>query len=131
MSTSSLTPDEIRAAAEVHSELGPNYRDAVIDSFLDKVGREIDARVDARVAQQSVHTPAPGPAQQHPHEHHHQHRNFNGSFVVPMASLIFAIPLTAIAANFAGALGIFIVWIGIAVVNVAFAVRRPPSPPGH
>lgn len=128
MSASSLTPDEIRAAAEVHSELGPNYQDAVIDSFLDKVGREIDARVDARVAHQS----APAPAQQHPHEHQHQHRNFNGSFVVPMASLIFGIPLTAIAANsHSGAVGIFIVWIGIAVVNIAYAVRRPPSPPSH
>lgn len=124
MSASSLTPDEIRAAAEVHSELGPNYRDAVIDSFLDKVGREIDARVDARVAQQS----APALAQQHPHQHQHQHRNFNGAFAVPLASLIFGIPLTAIAANsHSGALGIFIVWIGIAVVNIAYAVRRPPS----
>jgi hypothetical protein len=125
-----LTPDEIRAAAEVHSELGPDYRDAVIDSFLDKVGREIDARVDARVARQSA--PAPAPAPQHPHEHQHHHRNFNGSFAVPLASLIFAIPLTAIAANsHAGSLGIFIVWIGIAVVNIAYAVRRPPSPPSH
>jgi hypothetical protein len=124
VSASSLTPDEIRAAAEVHSELGPNYRDAVIDSFLDKVGREIDARVDARVAQQS----GPAPAQQHPHEHQHHHRNFNGSFAVPLASLIFGIPLTAIAANsHSGTLGIFIVWIGIAVVNIAYAVRRPPG----
>jgi hypothetical protein len=120
VSASSLTPDEIRAAAEVHSELGPNYRDAVIDSFLDKVGREIDARVDARVAQQSASAPA--------QQHSHQHRNFNGAFAVPLASLIFGIPLTAIAANsHSGALGIFIVWIGIAVVNIAYAVRRPPS----
>ena len=117
-----MTPDEIRAAAEVHNELGPNYRDAVIDSFLEKVGREIDARVDARVAQQSAHAPAP--AQQH--EHHH--RQFNGSFAVPMASLIFGIPITAIAANSqSGALAVLVVWIGIAVVNIAYAVRRPPG----
>lgn len=116
-----MTPDEIRAAAEVHNELGPNYRDAVIDSFLEKVGREIDARVDARVAQ-SAHAPAP--AQQH--EHHH--RQFNGSFAVPMASLIFGIPITAIAANSqSGALAVLVVWIGIAVVNIAYAVRRPPG----
>jgi len=29
-----LSPEEIRAAAEVHRELGPNYQDAVIESFL-------------------------------------------------------------------------------------------------
>jgi hypothetical protein len=44
-----LTPDEIRAAAETHSEVGRDYSSAVIESFLDKVGREIDARVDARL----------------------------------------------------------------------------------
>jgi len=48
--TSSLSPEEIRAAAETHRELGPDYQSAVIESFLDKVGREIDARVDARLA---------------------------------------------------------------------------------
>lgn len=46
-STSPLSPDEIRAA-EAHQELGPEYRDAVIESFLERVDREITARVDAR-----------------------------------------------------------------------------------
>jgi N-methylhydantoinase A/oxoprolinase/acetone carboxylase beta subunit len=49
MSTSPLSPQEIRAAAEVHKELGPEYSDAVIESFLERVGREITARVDARL----------------------------------------------------------------------------------
>lgn len=120
MSASSFSPDEIRAAAEVHNELGPGYRDAVIDSFLDKVGREIDARVDARVAAQQ---PAQPPAQQQ-----HQHRHFNGSFAVAMSSLIFGIPMTAIAANSRSrALAVFIVWIGIAVVNIAYTISSHRS----
>jgi hypothetical protein len=49
MSTSPLSPQEIRAAAETHDELGPAYSDAVIESFLERVDREITARVDARV----------------------------------------------------------------------------------
>ena len=49
MSTSPLDPQEIRAAAEAHQELGPEYRDAVIESFLERVDREITARVDARL----------------------------------------------------------------------------------
>ena len=50
MSTSPLSPDDIRAAAEVHQELGPEYNDAVVASFLEKVDREIAARVEARLA---------------------------------------------------------------------------------
>ncbi len=47
---SPLSPQEIRAAAEVHRELGPEYSDAVVASFLEKVDREIAARVEARLA---------------------------------------------------------------------------------
>jgi NAD+--asparagine ADP-ribosyltransferase len=50
MRTSPLSPDDIRAAAEVHQELGPEYNDAVVASFLEKVDREIAARVEARLA---------------------------------------------------------------------------------
>jgi hypothetical protein len=50
MSTSPLSPDDIRAAAEVHAELGPEYRDAVVESFLAKIDNEIGARIDARLA---------------------------------------------------------------------------------
>lgn len=50
MSTSSLSPEDIRAAAEVHQELGPEYSDAVVASFLEKVDKEIAARVETRLA---------------------------------------------------------------------------------
>ena len=49
MSTSPLSPQEIRAAAAVHEELGPEYSDAVVESFLDRVDQEITARLDARL----------------------------------------------------------------------------------
>jgi len=50
MTDSPLSPEDIRAAAEVHRELGPEYGDAVVASFLEKVDREIAARVEARLA---------------------------------------------------------------------------------
>ena len=50
MDDSPLSPEEIRAAAEVRHELGPEYSDAVVASFLDKVDQEITARIDARLA---------------------------------------------------------------------------------
>jgi hypothetical protein len=51
MSTPPLSAQEIRAAAEAHRELGPAYHDAVVESFLAKVEQEIDARVEARLAE--------------------------------------------------------------------------------
>lgn len=50
MSDSRLTAEDIRAAAEVHGELGPDYHDAVIESFLAKIDKKIEARVDERLA---------------------------------------------------------------------------------
>ena len=57
MSDSPLSHEEIRAAAAAHDELGPEYSDAVVASFLEKVEEEIDARVNARLA--GVRQPAP------------------------------------------------------------------------
>jgi hypothetical protein len=57
MSDSPLSRQEIYAAAAAHDELGPEYSDAVVASFLEKVDKEIDARVDARLA--GMDQPAP------------------------------------------------------------------------
>ena len=43
--------DEITAAAAAHRELGPQYDEAVAESLIDRIGEEIDRRVDARVGQ--------------------------------------------------------------------------------
>lgn len=50
MDTSPVSPEDIRAAAEVHEELGPEYQDAVVAAFIAKVEREVDARVRVRLA---------------------------------------------------------------------------------
>ena len=57
MSDSPLSRDEIYAAAAAHDDLGPEYSDAVVASFIEKVDKEIDARVDARLA--GMRQPAP------------------------------------------------------------------------
>jgi hypothetical protein len=57
MSTSPLSPQEVRAAAAAHNELGPEYSDAVLESFLERVDREITARVDARLGPASPEQP--------------------------------------------------------------------------
>jgi hypothetical protein len=47
---SALSAEDIRAAAAAHGELGPEFSDAVVTSFLEKVEEEINARVEARLA---------------------------------------------------------------------------------
>ena len=116
-----IFPDEIRAAAETHRELGPDYRDAVVDSFLDKVGREIDARVDARLAA----------ARQVPHQPERAPRRSISDVAVLTITMVLGIPISAIAVaageHPAGLWGLLVVWLAIAVINVAYAVRRPPG----
>ena len=50
MNTSPVSPDDIRAAAAAHQELGPEYSDAVVAAFLERVDRAVAARVEARLA---------------------------------------------------------------------------------
>lgn len=114
---SPVSPDEFRAAAEVHRELGPEYDKAVVESFLQRLGPEIDARVDARVAREIE----AGTGQSR-----------TPSMRLAITSMALGIPLTAIVATGdhpVGLIGVLIVWLAIAVINVAYATSfRPPGP---
>jgi hypothetical protein len=78
---------EIRASVAAHADLGPGYDDAVAEGLVERIGAEIDKRIDARLghhdgppapagAQPGVPTPAgadgsPGPVgYQHYHGYH-------------------------------------------------------------
>jgi hypothetical protein len=50
VNTSPVSPDDIRAAAAAQHELGPEYSDAVVAAFLERVDRAVAARVEARLA---------------------------------------------------------------------------------
>jgi hypothetical protein len=43
------TRDDIAAAAAAHRELGPDYDGAVAEGLVDRIGTEIDKRIDARL----------------------------------------------------------------------------------
>ncbi len=43
------TRDEIAAAAAAHHELGSVYDDAVAETLIDRIGAEIDKRVEAKL----------------------------------------------------------------------------------
>jgi hypothetical protein len=148
----SLTPDEIRAAAGAHHELGPDYQPAVIESFLDKVGKEIDARVDARLAAGHAGQPGQfaGPGQYPPPMPYPQSGQYGQpaqfpppppparqsrertAFALAVVSMAFGIPLTAIAtaagSHPVGLGGVFVIWLAIAVINIAYSRQaRPPD----
>jgi hypothetical protein len=39
---------EIRASVAAHADLGPGYDDAVAEGLVERIGAEIDKRMDAR-----------------------------------------------------------------------------------
>ena len=112
--SASLSPEDIRAAAHTHVELGPEYRDAVVESFIERVGREIDVRVDQRLAA--------SPQLRKLREPHH--------LALGITSIALGIPLSAITLGLSSdnqLSALAIIWIAIAVINVAYAlgVRSP------
>ena len=54
--------DEIVAAAAAHAELGSGYDDAVAEGLVERIGTEIDRRVEAGFAQRDRRTARRGPA---------------------------------------------------------------------
>jgi hypothetical protein len=126
---SPLSAGELRAAAETDGELGPEYRDAVLESFVDRVGREIDARVDARLAQAAAQPlaaqrMAAPPAPRAPRQ--------GSVMALALGSIALGIPITAIVVaagtHPVGFWGLLVVWIAIAAINLGYAARmRPPG----
>jgi hypothetical protein len=55
---------EIRASVAAHEDLGPVYDDAVAEGLVERIGAEIDKRIEARLAGfRPVPAGSPGPAQ--------------------------------------------------------------------
>ena len=127
MSTSPFSPDEIRAAAAAHKELGPEYSDAVIDSFLERVDREIAARLDARLGPVAREQPV------QPVEPAHSNSRRAVLTGVAIGIFITGVPSTMVAASAGGVIPgdeasvlivLAILW-AIAVGVAAFASRVP------
>jgi len=52
--------EEVQAAAAAHHDLGPGYDTAVAEGLVERIGEEIDRRVDARLYGH-MQAPAPRP----------------------------------------------------------------------
>jgi hypothetical protein len=126
---SPLSAGELRAAAETHKELPSEYRDAVLESFVDRVGREIDARVDARLAQAAARPVGQQPAPPPPALRQPKPVSV---MILALGSMALGIPLSAIALSVgghpAGFAGLLVIWIAITVINLGYASKiKPPG----
>jgi hypothetical protein len=98
--------DELRATIEARRELGQELEPEIIDSFVERIERRLNELERTRSPVKRARDGA------------------DKTLAVAIVSLGFAIPLTAIGVTQAGLVGLAIVWIGIVLVNLAYARRR-------
>jgi len=119
-----MTPDErdeIAASVAAREELGPDYDKAVAEGLVERIGEEIDKRVDARVRAASKHTPE-SPAV--------SYRRRASGFGMLLISLIFGTGATSVVIgsdrtdSAAQAVMVLLIWAAIAAINIVYAVRR-------
>ena len=103
--------DELRAALSARRDLGPDFEDEIAASFLDKIGQEVDRRVDARL-EATPAGPRRGPTEA---------QRLALAIVSLSLGTVATIPL-ALLDNGPSFLAI---WLGIIIVNIVF--NRPRS----
>jgi hypothetical protein len=101
--------EELEAAIEARRELGTELEPQVVDAFVERIERRIDERVASRVG---------------PRGRRDDRDERSASIGVALGSMGIGIPLTGIAAGTAGLAGLLVCWIGIVLVNVAYALSR-------
>ena len=119
--------DEVRASAAAHQDLGPGYDTAVAEGLVERIGEEIDRRVDARLY---GHLQAPPPK---PRRAPVPGRVGVGSVFLALGSMGMAIGATAAVLHpgdsppgtVTGGQSVLValIWIVIGVINVAYARR--------
>lgn len=103
--------DDVEAMLAVRQEKGRGIEPALVDSMAAQVEAIVQRRYQAEMAARARQVPK---------------SDGRGAQVgLAITSLIFAIPLSAIAGDIAGFFGLAIAWVGIVLVNVALAMRRP------
>jgi hypothetical protein len=115
---------EFNATLQARRELGEEYESALVDSFLEKVDQRIDGAVERRVHRQLAEQQmvvARGSRAPRPTD------SWGERFGFGIASMVLAIPLSAIGGAFGGFTGLVAAWTGIVGVNFAQAARANPN----
>ena len=123
--------EEVQAAAGAHHDLGSAYDTAVAEGLVERIGEEIDKRVDARLYGQAGY-PDP-PLRRRPRREPVPGRVGFGGVVLALGSMGMAIGATAAVLHpgdadgqVSGGAGVLIalIWIVIAAINIAYARQR-------
>jgi hypothetical protein len=122
--------EEVQASAAAHRDLGPGYDAAVAEGLVERIGEEIDRRVDARLFGQ-LQAPAPTRQRRAPVPG----RIGLGRVVLALGSMGLAIGGTVAVlhpgdsppgtVNFGQFVLVALIWIVIGVINIANAHRNP------
>ena len=109
-----LSREDLHAALGVRQEMGAEIEPALVDSLARKIEATVERRFQAEMVASRQDAEAAKAGQ-------------GGRITVAIVSVVMAIPLTAIAGSMAGFAGMLLVWVGIVLVNLAMAMRRPGS----
>ena len=133
------THEDVAAAAAVHTELGQAYDGAVAEGLVERISSEIDKHVDARLAQRGVQ---PGMAAWTNLAmglgsiglgigatavtlHSWPSSGVAPKAVLDLGSFRVSLLTSASSVSTAQVIIIALIWVVIAVVNIAYARRRP------
>ena len=113
--------DDIAAAAAVHHELGNDYDSAVAEGLIERIGAEIDKRVDARLDQQGDRPARRSRnAQLNPAA-----RSSWEVIVLGLGSMTIGFGTTGVVVTNGGnGVAVVLIWVIIAVINIAYSRRR-------
>jgi hypothetical protein len=115
---------EIAASVAAHGDLGPGYDSAVAEGLIERIGDEIDRRVDARLGRRErEREPEPAPARQP------KAPGSVASTFMTLGSIALGVGATAVATSLgknaaAQVVMVLLIWAAIAAVNFSHSRRR-------
>ncbi len=94
----------------------PAQTEALAQSFLARMQRDIDEQVDLRVQQSLAAWQGPKPAT--------SKQQMDYAMSMALGSLGIGVPLSGVAVFAGGIWGLIVVWAGLVIINVAWSQRR-------
>ena len=128
-----LARDDITAAAAAHRELGRDYDGAVAEGLIERIGAEIDRRIDARLALTGAAPapPATSPAPARPVKPAAARPISFASIVLALGSMGIGIGAAGTVLSLGDNTGsggqmwlVALIWIIIGAVNVSYSRRH-------
>ena len=134
--------EDVAASAAVHAELGQAYDGAVAEGLVDRISSEIDKQVDARLAQRGIQPSMAawtnlamglgsiglGIGATAVTLHSWPSSGVTPKAVLELGSFRASLLTSTSSVSTAQVILIALIWIVIAVVNIAYARRHPGRP---